>query len=30
MNKHNILFIGFDTHKAFNKVVYIEELSYST
>ena len=25
MNKYNILFIGLDTHKAFNEMVYIEE-----
>lgn len=25
MNKHSILFIGLDTHKAFNEVVHIEE-----
>ena len=25
MNKHNILFIGLDTHKEFNEVAYIEE-----
>ena len=25
MNKHNILFIGFDTHKVFTEVAYIED-----
>ncbi|MEQ3531420.1 IS110 family transposase [Pseudoalteromonas sp. XMcav11-Q] len=25
MNKHNILFIGLDTHKEFNEVAYIED-----
>ncbi len=25
MNKHSILFIGFDTHKEFNEVAYIED-----
>ena len=25
MNKHNILFIGLDTHKEFNDVAYIED-----
>ena len=25
MNKHNILFIGIDTHKEFNEVAYIKE-----
>lgn len=25
MNKYNIIFIGLDTHKAFNEVVYSEE-----
>ncbi|CAA6814361.1 MAG: Mobile element protein [uncultured Thiotrichaceae bacterium] len=25
MSKHNILFIGLDTHKAFTEVAYIED-----
>ena len=25
MNKNSILFVGLDTHKEFNEVVYIEE-----
>ena len=25
MSKHNILFIGLDTHKIFTEVAYIEE-----
>ena len=27
MTKHNILFIGLDTHKTFTEVAYIEDLT---